>query len=319
VFLQHYRSIPWRRVARRVVSETWNDDVFGRAAQLAYFWLFSLFPFLLIVIVILGYLAQGTHMRDSLLQFVSRAVPQASFGMLRQTLDEVTSHAGAGKLAFGIVTTVWAASSGMSAVIGALNKAYEVREGRAWWKSRLIAVALTVALAIFIVVALATLFYGSRLSMRAGLYAGFSSQFAGAWAVLQWPLAAALVMFAFLLVYRFAPNLKDQKIWWLLPGAAVAVLLWIGLSLGLRLYLEYFDSYTTVYGGLGAVLILLLWIYLSSAALLIGGELNSEIENAAAGQGASDAKQAGEKAPGEGAMRPSFVPNQPGHSSPHAV
>ena len=112
MFTQHYRSIPWRHVARRVVSETWNDDVFGRAAQLAYFWFFSLFPFLLIVIVILGYMAQGSQMRDSLLRFVSRAIPQSSYAVLRQTLDQVTAHAGAGKLAFGIVTTLWAASAG---------------------------------------------------------------------------------------------------------------------------------------------------------------------------------------------------------------
>jgi membrane protein len=104
VFIEHYRSIPWRRVARRVVSETWDDDVFGRAAQLAYFWLFSLFPFLLIVVVILGYLAQGAQMRESLLQFVSRTMPQSSFAILRETLDQVSSHAAAGKLAFGIVT-----------------------------------------------------------------------------------------------------------------------------------------------------------------------------------------------------------------------
>jgi membrane protein len=303
-------------VARRVVSDTWNDDVFGRAAELAYFWLFSLFPFLLMVIVILGYLAQGTDMRDSLLKFVSSAIPQSSFAVLRKTLDQVSSHAGAGKLAFGIVTTLWAASSGMSSVMDALNKAYEVREGRAWWKARLVAVTLTVAMAVFVAIALATLFYGSRLSARAGLYAGLPSEFAGAWRVLQWPLAALLVIFGFLLVYRFAPNLDDQKIWWLAPGAVVAVLLWAGVSLGLRLYLEYFDTYTTVYGGLGAVLILLLWIYLSGAALLIGGELNSEIENAAASQGATDAKQAGEKAPGQRTTRPVGITHESGRSRP---
>jgi membrane protein len=126
-------------------------------------------------------------------------------------------------------------------------------------------------------------------------------------------------MFAFLLVYRFAPNLEDQKIWWFVPGAAMAVLLCVALSLGLRIYLAYFDSYTTIYGGLGAVLILLLWIYLSSAALLIGGELNSEIENAAADKGAPDAKHAGEKAPGERLQQPGLISNKPGRSQPHPV
>jgi membrane protein len=107
----------------------------------------------------------------------------------------------------------------------------------------------------------------------------------------------AFLLTAFLLVYRFAPNLHDQKFWWILPGAAASVLLWIAVSIGLRLYLRYFNTYSTVYGTLGAVLILLLWIYLASVALLIGGELNSEIENAAARRGAPDAKRPGEKEP----------------------
>ena len=111
----------------------------------------------------------------------------------------------------------------------------------------------------------------------------------------------AFLLIGFLLVYRFAPNLCDQKLWWIAPGAALAVALWIAVSIGLRLYLHYFDTYSTVYGTLGAVLILLLWIYLASAALLIGGELNSEIENAAAKTGAPDAKRPGEKAPSKAA------------------
>ena len=146
MFTDHYRSIDWRRVATRVVTEIQKDNVFGRAAQLAYFWFFSLFPLLLIIIVILGYTAQGQEMRDTLLAYFGRAIPGSSFGLVRDTLTQVSTHAGPGKLSIGFITTLWAASSGMSAVIAALKKAYEVKEARPWWKARLLATVLTVAL-----------------------------------------------------------------------------------------------------------------------------------------------------------------------------
>ena len=301
LFTDHYKSINWRRVGKRVVSETWTDDVFGRAAQLAYFWLFSLFPLLLIIVVILGYSAQGQEMRSTLLGYFSRTIPGSSFGLLRDTLTQISTHAGPGKLYIGLITTLWAASSGMSSVIAGLNKAYEVKEDRSWWKARLLATGLTIALAILVVLALAILLYGSKLGSVLGSWLGFEGGFGVLWATLQWPLVIAFVLVGFLLVYRFAPNLHNQELWWILPGAAAAVVLWMVVSVGLRIYLRYFQTYATVYGTLGAVLILLLWIYLASAALLIGGEINSEIENAAARSGAPDAKRPGQKEPSRAA------------------
>jgi len=297
---ENFRSLPWRRIAKRVVTETWDDDVFGRAAQLAYFWLFSLFPVLLIIFVILGFIAQGATLEEQLLHLLQRAIPPSSFGIVRETMSQITTHATAEKLSIGICTTLWAASSGMSAVIAALNKAYEVRDARPWWKARLIAAALTIALSVLTVIALAILLSGSKVGAVIGQKFG-GSAWTTLWTVVQWPIIFAFVIAAVLLVYRFGPHLEDQKVLWLLPGAATTVVFWSGASVGLRLYLRYFDSYSTVYGSLGAVLVLLLWIYLWSVALLIGGELNSEIENAAAAAGARDAKRPGERSPGHAA------------------
>jgi membrane protein len=296
MFAEHYRSIDWGAVAKRTVKEIQADDVFGRAGQLAYFWLFSLVPTLLIIAVILGYVAQGGAMKESLLDMFRRIAPASGFQVVQDSLEQMSSHAGAGKLSFGIVTTIWAASSGMSSIIDGLNKAYEVSDERPWWKGRLVAAGLTIALAVLVVMALAVLLYGAHLGAfvdnKTGL--GFVQ---GAWMWLQWPLVLTFVVAGILVVYRFAPNLHSQKLWLIIPGAVAAAAMWILVSLLLRVYLSYFDSYTTVYGGLGAVLVLMLWLYLCSIALLIGGELNSEIESVAAQVGEPDAKLPGQKAP----------------------
>jgi membrane protein len=297
--LKYYESMRWKDIVRQVASGTWNDDVFGRAAQLAYFWVFSIFPLLLILTVMLGYLAEGSQMRQNLAAYLERVLPGSAFLVVRSTLAQITTHAGTGKLSLGIVTTLWAASSGMSSMIDGLNKAYEIPETRPWWKARLLAVVLTIGLAGLMIVALAILLYGSQLGGLISNEFGLGAAFQAIWEVIQWPLVVAFALLGFLFIYRFAPNLHSQKFLWMIPGAGTGLVLWFVLSMGLRVYLHYFPSYGTVYGTLGALLLLLLWLYLSSAALLIGGELNSAIENAAARMGAPDAKQAGEVAPGE--------------------
>jgi len=201
------RSLPWRRIARRVVSEAWDDDVLGRAAQLAYFWLFSLFPVLLIIVVILGFVTQGAALQEQLLQFLQRAIPPSSFGMVRETLSQIAGHATAQKPSIGICTTLWAASSGMSAVIDALNKAYEVRDGRPWWKARAIAAALTIALSLLTVIALGILLSGSRIGAALAGHFG-NSTWSTLWNVFEWPIVFAFVLAAVLVIYRFAPHLE---------------------------------------------------------------------------------------------------------------
>jgi membrane protein len=158
-------------------------------------------------------------------------------------------------------------------------------------------VGLTVALSILIISALVLVLYGGRIADHvAGSY-GFGEIFTLAWKIIQWPLVFAFVLFAFTLIYYVAPDVRDQKWIWVTPGAVMGVGLWLLISVSFRLYLHFFDSYSKTYGALGAVIVLMLWLYLTGAAILIGGELNSEIENAAAKAGAPGAKEAGEKAP----------------------
>jgi membrane protein len=294
-----HETLPWPRFFRRLQLEISKDNVFGRAGELGFFFLFSVFPLLLALTNLLGMISEGGHIRQDLLQYFQTIMPWSAYQLVASTLSEVTSASGGGKLSLGIVITLASASSGMVAVIEALNTAYEVREVRPWWRRRVVALVLTVTLALFTILALAILLYGSQFGRYLAKGVGLGPHFEVAWTVLRWPLMAVFVLAALSLVYRFAPNVRDQKWHWVLPGAVAAFLLWFAASVGLRLYLRYFDRYSATYGSLGAVIILMLWLYLFSAAILIGGEVNSIIEQAAARAGDPEAKLPGEREPGE--------------------
>jgi membrane protein len=264
---------------KRLVNRINQDQIFGRAAQLSYYFLLALFPLLLFLINILGYLAQqGTLFRDKLLVYVAALMPASAFLLVHNTLDEVSAASGKGKLSFGLLAALWAASNGMGAISDTLNLAYNVREKRPWWKVRLICIGLTVALAILILAALAIVLYGGTIGEALATRYGFSNLFTIVWKIVQWPIALLFVLTTFNLVYNFAPNIPGHARRWITPGAFVGVGLWLLVSFGFRLYLGFFDSYSVTYGSLGAVIILMLWFYLSGVAILIGGEVNSEYQ-----------------------------------------
>jgi membrane protein len=264
---------------KRLVKRINEDRIFGRAAQLSYYFLLALFPLLLFLINILGYLAQqGTLFRDKLLVYVAALMPASAFLLVHNTLDEVSAASGKGKLSFGLLAALWAASNGLGAISETLNIAYNVREKRPWWKVRLICIGLTVALAILILAALAIVLYGGTIGEALATRYGFSNLFTIVWKIVQWPIALLFVLTTFNLVYNFAPNIPGHARRWITPGAFVGVGLWLLVSFGFRLYLGFFDSYSVTYGSLGAVIILMLWFYLSGVAILIGGEVNSEYQ-----------------------------------------
>jgi len=280
-----------------------NDHMFGRAAELSYYFLLALFPLLIFLTSVIGIvLGSGTGTRHALFGYLARIMPPSAFQLLDATMLEVTQSSGGGKLSFGLLAALWAASNGMSAITDSLNAAYDLEESRPWWKQRLVAITLTIALSVLIIGALVLVVAGGNIGEGVANHYGFGSAFAIAWKIIQWPAIFASLILAFALIYYFAPDLRDQAWQWLTPGAAIGVALWLLVSFGFRVYLQFFDSYSKTYGSLGAVIILMLWLYFTGAAVLIGGEINSEIENAAAEQGAPDAKQRGEKAPNESAQ-----------------
>jgi membrane protein len=269
----------WTAVARRVWKEIDEDDVFGQAAKLSYYFLLAVFPMLIFLTALLGLWAKtGSQMFDNLLEYARGMLPYAAFQLVSTTLREVRVGAGGGKLSLGILATLWAASSGMGATMEGLNRAYKTSGGRPWWKSRMMALALTLAFSAFIIAALTLVLYGGRLGEFLAGYFGFQNAFLTTWKLAQWPLALAFVLLALSLLYHYAPDRRPRAWRRAIPGSIVGAALWLSVSLLFRIYLQFFNNYTATYGSLGAVVILLLWFYLTGAAILIGGEVNSAIE-----------------------------------------
>lgn len=298
--LWRFGGLTWKALGKTVLSEIQEDDIFGRSAQLAYYFLLALFPLLLFLTSVIGILlGSGTGLRHSLFNYLSQVLPGSAFQLVDSTMYEVSTASSGGKVTFGIIAALWAASNGMGAITQALNIAYDVKESRPWWKQRLTAVGLTVGLSILVISALVLILYGGRLAVHLAAQYGFGEVFVVTWKIAQWPLALAFMLLSFALVYYLAPDVHEQKWVWVTPGSVTGVVLWLLVSFGFKLYLHFFDSYSKTYGTLGAVIVLMLWLYFTGAAILIGGEVNSEIENAAAVDGDPNAKEKGEKAPSE--------------------
>ena len=294
-----FGGLTTKELIKRTWTRVYRDDVIGKAAQLSYFFIFALFPLLFFLASLLGYFTQSDELRDSLLRYLSTVVPRKASTLIHDTLDEITQASSGGKLSFGLLLTVWMASFGVGAIISTLNSAYGVKESRPWWKAQLIAIWLTVAFALLIISALALVLYGSNIVGAVADQFAFGDRFTFTLNLFQWPIVLAFVLLAFALVYYFAPNLKEVKWQWITPGSILGIALWILVSSVFRFYLRYFDTYSTTYGSLGAVMILLLWLFLTGVAILVGGEMNAVIEDAAARAGVPDAKERGEKIPGE--------------------
>jgi membrane protein len=293
-------GLTWKELGQRVWQQMNEDDIWGRAAQLSYYFLLALFPLLIFLTSVVGVImGSGTGIRHNLFNYLSQVMPPSAFKLVDDTMYEVSKSSGGGKISFGILAALWAASNGMGAISESLNAAYNVKETRPYWRARLVSIGLTISIALLTMTALVLILYGGTIADKVAVSYGFGDLFKVLWKILQWPIVLFFILLSFSLIYFFAPDLKDQDWKWVTPGSMIGVGLWLAVSFLFRLYLSFFDSYSATYGSLGAVIILMLWFYLTGLAILIGGEINSEIENAAAEKGAPDAKERGEKAPDE--------------------
>jgi membrane protein len=268
-----------KQLARRVFHEIGEDNIAGEAAQLAYYFLFSLFPFLIFLTALLPHVPVA-DLLPKILELIADLTPATALELIESYLHQLLTNPRGGLLSFGIVLTLWSASQALAAIGDNLNRAYGVKEGRAWWKARLIAVLLTIALAVLVIASTVLLVVGPQLSERLAELLGIGPAMKLAWLILRWPIVIFLMMFGAALVYYFAPDVEQQ--WrWVTPGSVFAVLAWIGISLLFGFYVENFGNYDLVYGSIGAVIVMLTWMYLSGFVLLVGGEINAEIEHAA--------------------------------------
>jgi membrane protein len=282
--------ITWFELIKRTINEFIEDDVLGLAAQMAYYFLFALAPAIVCVLAVTSYLPFSSL--QDLIASISGFAPPDVVQILRDQLSNIAQGENTGALTFGLLLALWSSSAAMVSIINALNRAYDIDEARPWWKVRMIAIFLTVGVAIFIVVAFALVLLGPTLIDRIASQVGLGPAFAAVWNVARWPVALALVALGVGLVFYFAPD-AEQDWEWITPGAVIATVLWLAASIGFKFYVANFANYNESYGSLGGVIILMLWFYISAVAVLLGAEMNAEIEHAS-----PHGKDPGEKVPG---------------------
>jgi membrane protein len=270
-------------LVKQTIKKLGEDELSTRSAALSYYFILALFPMFLFLLSLIGIFAgPSSELRESILSALGRMAPGSASSLVHSVVSETTKASSGIKVGAGILGALWAASAGMSAVMVSLNVVHKVTETRPWWRQKLSAVALTVALAALIIVALALVLYGGKIGDLIATQFGLGDAFTIAWQAVEWILPFAAMFLSFSVVYYFAPNISGA--WhWVTPGAALGVVIWLLASVGFRLYLHFFNSYSATYGSLGAVVILLLWLYITGFAILIGAELNWIIEAADTG------------------------------------
>jgi membrane protein len=270
-------------LGRRAFERSREDEILERAAALSYYFVFALIPTLLFLTTLLGLLPTPDLM-PQLMSYADRVLPRDAASLLKRTLAEVVTGASRGLLSVGVLAAVLGASSGMLSIMKSLNAAYGATDNRTWLRRRLIALALTLGFSVFILTAMLMLVFGERIGEAIGDWFGLDSLSTRAWHLLQWPIIALLGLTGLTLVYHLAP--AARRGWcWITPGSAVALVSWLVMSLGLRFYVSRFVNYNATYGSIGGVILLMLWLYWSGVALLVGAEIDSAIERAAAEHG----------------------------------
>jgi membrane protein len=265
-------------LARRTWREINEDDVLGLAAQLAYYFFLALFPAILFLLALASFFPLSNIADDvgrSLAPFVSPQILE----LIQQQMHRLANNENGGLLTFGVAGALWSSSAAIVSIVGALNRAYDIEEGRPWWRVRLIAIALTFGVALLVLIALSLVLLGPTVAERLGQATGLGAPLEWTWLVLQWPLVFLLFTTGIGLLYYFGPD-AEQDWAWITPGAVAATILWLIVSLLFKLYIANFTDYEASYGTVGGVIVVLLWFYVSGVAILAGAEMNAEIEHA---------------------------------------
>jgi membrane protein len=283
--------LSWTELFKRTVKEFNADKCLGLAAQLAYYLLLALVPAIVFLVALTSFFPP--RLIEQMMTSINTFAPPEMAEILRTQMQGIARRSDVGLLTFGFGMALWSSSAAIVAVTDALNRAYDIEEGRPWWKVRLMAMALTVGLAAFIIVSFALVVAGPTLAEWIAARVGFGPVFEWSWKILQWPVVVALVSVALAFLNYFGPD-ADQDWAWVTPGAVLATCLWLIASLAFKFYVDNFANYNETYGSLGGIIVLMLWFYISGVAILVGAEMNAEIEHAS-----PHGKNPGEKVPGE--------------------
>src|SRR5436190_17981414 len=291
--LAHLRvPLGWKDLLKRSAKEALADDVFDLAAQQAYYFFFALFPALLFVMAVASFFPVQ-DLIDTIVAKIAQIAPGDAVTLLRETLKSIAEQNSGGILTFALLVAIWSSSGAMVSIITTLDAAYDVTESRPWWKTRLTAIVLTVGIAVFVLASMFLIIAGPTLAENIATKMRLGPAFTWTWLILQWPVVFGIVATAIGVVYYFAPDVEQDWVW-ITPGSVLATVLWLTVSLGLKLYYQLMPNANAAYGTIGGVMVLMLWFYVSGIALLLGAELNAEIEHAS-----PHGKDVGERVPGE--------------------
>lgn len=272
---------------KRTVKEFSKNDMTTYASALAYRAIFSLFPFLLFLIAMLGMLDLQeffTWLREQ----VSMMLPPDALNLVNPVIDEM-QHQKSGLLSVGILVALWSASIGVRSLMNAMNKAYRVEEGRPAWKLMLLSVLYTIGLAVILLMLAGLMIMGPQVIEWLASQVGLKDIVVILWTWLRLPLVIFLMMLVVAVLYYVTPDV-EQEFRFITPGSVLAVIVWIAASIGFGIYVNNFGNYDATYGSIGAVIVLLLYFYISAAVLLFGAEMNAVIEHAS-----REGKDAGDK------------------------
>jgi membrane protein len=268
-----------RYVLRQTIGEFSRDQCTDLAAALTYYAVLSLFPALVVVVSLLGVIGQGERTSETILQLIGDISPGAAADTLRQPIQQLVEAPSAGlTLVIGIVGALWSASGYVGAFGRAMNRIYEVDEGRSMIKLRAQQLGLTFVTLIVIAAVALLLTVSGPVAEVLGGYIGMGETAVTVWNVARWPLLLILVIFGVAMLYYLAPNVKQPKFHWISVGAAIAIVTWVIASLLFGFYVANFGSYNKTFGALAGVIVFLLWLWITNLALLFGAEVDAELE-----------------------------------------
>ncbi len=297
-FLRDLRTLCNFATLKKAIAEFQRDDVPGLAGQLAYYLILALFPFILVLVSLMGTFS-SPELADEFLGYFQQVMPQQVYEIIETYTGDIISgnNPAPGLFSIGILITIWSASGAFTAFINALNRAYDVEETRPFWKVRGIAILMTLGLSVLILVGVLLMVAGYPIGRAVADVFGLGEVFTLVWNIIRWPVALLFLVTVVALLYYFAPDV-DQPFRWITPGGFIGIALWVLASIGFNIYVANFGSYDKTYGSIGTVIILLLYLYISSLVVLFGAELNATLlrmKEEISGEQILDAEPAGKK------------------------
>lgn len=270
-------GVPAKQFLKELNQETSDDNIYNGAAALGFYLTMAIFPALILVMTLIPYLPIA-NVDQAIMDMLGQALPKEAYDMVAGVINEVTSQKRGGLLSFGILATLWAASSGMYAIMQQLNITYDVKEERSFIRARATAIFLSLLFGLLVIGAFTLIVLGGVIQDWLGNRFGFSGLLLGFFVVFRWVMIVAALLLGFAVIYKFAPNV-EQKFAFITPGSVLGVALLIIASLVFAFYTSNFADYSATYGSIGAIIILMLWLYIAGLVILIGSEINSLVEH----------------------------------------